>query len=71
MESDASQQNVNMNYEKCLTRIKDALGITFPLNSKQEEVLECLFLGQDCLGILPTGYGKSLIFQLLPVPFAR
>jgi superfamily II DNA helicase RecQ len=30
------------------------------------ETLKALFNGQDCISILPTGYGKNIIFQLLP-----
>ena len=30
----------------------------------QEEVLKALDEGKDCLAVLPTGYGKSLIFEL-------
>ena len=32
----------------------------------QVRALEAIYLGQDVLGVLPTGYGKSLIFQLIP-----
>ena len=28
--------------------------------------MEAVVKGQDCIGILPTGYGKSLIYSLLP-----
>ena len=39
----------------------------FQTEPKQEEALEKTVLdGQDCLIVLPTGYGKSLIYQLLP-----
>lgn len=42
------------------------MGIDFDLKEKQIEILKALYTGKDCVGILPTGYGKSLIFQLLP-----
>ena len=43
----------------------------FQTEPKQEEALEKIVLdGQDCLIVLPTGYGKSLIYQLLPSLFA-
>ena len=37
------------------------------LREKQYEVLKSIVLGKrDVLAVLPTGYGKSLIYQLLP-----
>lgn len=36
------------------------------LRPKQVICLENLFLGRDVLAVLPTGYGKSLIFHILP-----
>ena len=36
------------------------------LKQKQVICLEYIFLGKDVLAILPTGYGKSLVFHLLP-----
>ena len=32
-------------------------------------MLESLFLGRDTIAVLPTGYGKSVIFHLLPFTF--
>jgi ATP-dependent DNA helicase RecQ len=34
------------------------------LKDKQRECLDLLCEGRDCIASLPTGYGKSLIFQL-------
>ncbi|XP_077861656.1 uncharacterized protein LOC144342257 [Saccoglossus kowalevskii] len=39
--------------------------ITF-LKPKQARCMKELFSGRDVIGVLPTGYGKSLIFELLP-----
>ncbi len=36
------------------------------IKNKQRECLESIYNGQDTLCILPTGYGKSLIYQMLP-----
>ena len=36
------------------------------LKSKQREVLTALYEGKDCFVWFPTGYGKSLCYQLLP-----
>ena len=44
----------------------------FVLKPKQVICLENVFLNLDVLAILPTGYGKSLIFCLIPAPlFAK
>ena len=43
----------------------------FKIKSKQLIALENIINGQDTLCVLPTGYGKSLIYQLLPVVFKR
>ena len=39
------------------------------LKSKQLEALKALYQGKDCFVWLPTGYGKSLCYQLLPFLF--
>ena len=36
------------------------------LKPKQVLCLEAVFAGRDLLAVLPTGYGKSIIFHLLP-----
>ena len=37
------------------------------LKPKQVICLETLYLQKDVMCVLPTGYGKSLIFHLLPM----
>ena len=37
------------------------------LKPKQVLCMECLYLKEDLMCVLPTGYGKSLIFHLLPM----
>ncbi len=34
------------------------------LKPKQEEIINSILLHQDTIGILPTGYGKSITYQL-------
>ena len=46
----------------CNSKIR---GLNFVLKKEQEEALKNLFVGKNVVGILPTGFGKSLIFQLL------
>ena len=36
----------------------------FGLKVEQKEAVESLLRGKDVFGVLPTGFGKSLIFQL-------
>ena len=44
----------------------DALAsdLGFVLKSEQKKAVESLLKGGDVFGVLPTGFGKSLIFQL-------
>ncbi|XP_033724737.1 mediator of RNA polymerase II transcription subunit 34-like [Pecten maximus] len=53
-------------FTHCLDFAKEQLGIAFELKEKQIETLKCAYELRDCIAVLPTGYGKSLIFQLLP-----
>ena len=41
------------------------------LKPKQVICLEKIFLNLDILAVLPTGYGKSLIFYLPPALYAK
>lgn len=36
------------------------------LKDKQLDTLKALYEGNDCISVLPTGYGKSIIFHMLP-----
>lgn len=40
------------------------------VKKEQEQMLEMLLRRQDCIAVLPTGYGKSLPYQML-VPVRR
>jgi len=42
------------------------MGFVHKLKEKQLETLHSLYEGKDTIAVLPTGYGKSVIFQLLP-----
>ena len=41
-----------------------ASDLGFVLKVEQKEDVESLLRGKDVFGVLPTGFGKSLIFQL-------
>ena len=44
------------------------LGLDFQLK-KQKEAIAAILSGKDVMIVLPTGYGKSLCYQCLPVVF--
>ena len=46
----------------------DQLGVK-ALKDKQKEAIYNFVRGQDCFVILPTGYGKTLCYALLPFVF--
>lgn len=39
---------------------------SFKLKDKQLDTLKALYEANDCISVLPTGYGKSIIFHMLP-----
>ena len=45
----------------------NATGMVFSLKKEQEDAMRHIFNGKDVMAILPTGFGKSLIFQLLVI----
>ena len=51
--------------DDALTNVLPNYGID-QLKPEQRQILDCLMKKEDCLAVLPTGYGKSLPFQLLP-----
>ncbi|XP_046546635.1 ATP-dependent DNA helicase RecQ-like [Haliotis rubra] len=54
------------NFETSLNNAKHQLNINFELKDQQLSTLRHLYEGNDCIAVLPTGYGKSAVFQLLP-----
>ena len=54
-------------FESCLSEVLLKLsesGLSFTLKREQELAMRHLFNGKDVMAVLPTGFGKSLIFQL-------
>ena len=54
-------------FESCLSEVLLELseaGLAFTLKTEQESAMHHLFNGKDVMAVLPTGFGKSLIFQL-------
>lgn len=56
----------DVHFEAALRTAVDWFQPGFQLKEKQLECLFNLFKGNDVVANLPTGYGKSLIYQLLP-----
>lgn len=54
-----------------LTETAKAIGFEKPLKEEHLLCLSCILEGKDILSILPTGYWKSLIFQLAPQVIMR
>ena len=46
-----------------LTKFQAVSGVSFKLKKEQESAVKRLLLNRDVLAVLPTGYGKSLVFQ--------
>ena len=55
---------IAVNYALIVSNYQD-----FFLRVRQYKVLEAVLSGRDVIAILPTGYGKSVIFHLLPYLF--
>ena len=48
-----------------MLRSLEESGLKFALKAEQKKAIRHLFERKDVLAVLPTGYGKSLIFKLL------
>ncbi|XP_053376978.1 uncharacterized protein LOC123531137 [Mercenaria mercenaria] len=53
-------------FQKSIEYAKKSLKIAFEFSDKQLEAMESLYNLRDTLAVLPTGSGKSVIFQVLP-----
>ena len=53
--------------ESVLTNVMQFFGVK-ELKLQQKQILDCIVQRRDCVAVLPTGFGKSLPFQMyLPV----
>ncbi|XP_061168807.1 uncharacterized protein LOC133178055 [Saccostrea echinata] len=55
----ASKEEVSAAFEE----IKENVGLD-ALKSEQLDILTSIIRNEDCVGVLPTGYGKSLPYQV-------
>lgn len=59
-----------MDYEHVLAEVVQTMGLQV-LKPKQKEAVMAFLAGNDVFVTLPTGYGKSIIYAVLPRVFDR
>ena len=64
-------QCLTLSLEAALLDVKKLLGYELRLKPGQREAIDHLLNGQDALGVLPTGYGKSLIDHMFTLAKAK
>ena len=58
--------------ERVCVAVKESLKTkSFTIKEQQLEAITNIYNGFDTLCILPTGFGKSLIYQLIPIVFKK
>ena len=60
----------HMEFEQALDEATRELGLQC-LKPKQREAIELFVSGKDVMVILPTGYGKSVLYGILPNLFDK
>ncbi|XP_070547945.1 uncharacterized protein [Ptychodera flava] len=55
-----------MDFQDALQKSIHCFSPSLKLREKQVEALKSIYDGRDAMVVLPTGYGKSVIYQLLP-----
>ena len=48
-------------------KLTSELNLGFSLKEEQKTIIVALSKGQDAFGVLPTGFGKSMTYILLPI----
>ena len=66
---DLLKQKEESSLEKLSNKIIQQLNTEYRIKPKQFQAIENVVNGKDTLAILPTSYGKSVIYQLLPSLF--
>ena len=62
------QCNVIMNVDLLFSTIQSTYKFPESLKSHQKEIIECILTGKnDMIVVLPTGYGKSVLYMLAPL----
>ena len=56
--------------EEAISEVMEVMGVQ-SLKEKQKEAILTFLSGRDTFMVLPTGYGKSLIYAMLPLVFDK
>jgi len=51
-------------FHEHLAAAKEKIGVQFDFKPKQVEALQSVYNGHDTMVVVPTGFGKSIIFQV-------
>ena len=70
IESQKKRKQTSM-FEDDLNYAKEQVGFQFDFKDKQLLALKSLYNCKDTVVVVPTGYGKSAIFQILPYLMQR
>ncbi|XP_078607893.1 ATP-dependent DNA helicase RecQ-like [Branchiostoma floridae x Branchiostoma japonicum] len=57
--------------EQAISAVLEELDGISELKREQNEALKAFLTGKDILALLPTGFGKSLIYQLVPLVYKK
>ena len=68
---DVLKQQQKSTLEKLADTIIQRVDTCYNVKPKQMEAIKNIFDGKDTLAILPTSYGKSMIYQMLPPLFCE
>ncbi|KAI8484803.1 hypothetical protein Bbelb_374000 [Branchiostoma belcheri] len=64
-------QLLEVDVDLAITSVLDDLDGISSLKNEQKDALNNFVRGKDVLGVLPTGFGKSLIYQLAPLVWKK
>jgi len=57
------EERLNVCISNVLAKFQSVSGLNLELKEEQETAVKSLLMNRDVLAVLPTGYGKSLIFK--------
>lgn len=61
----SSTASEHCEFDDLFSSVLSSKNIPFAIKDEQKLAIKHLYFGSDVLGVLPTGFGKTLIFQLL------